>query len=62
MAVANSKPELSACARDRVLFLLQREGCQAAARLAQQLAALNAEGLLEFSAEPRKIGRHGAGG
>jgi predicted ArsR family transcriptional regulator len=54
--------------RDRILFLLKRDGAQSTAALAQQLAVtamavrqhlsiLNAEGLVEFSDEQRKMGR-----
>ncbi|WP_443700265.1 helix-turn-helix transcriptional regulator [Pseudomonas sp.] len=54
--------------RDRILFLLKRDGAQSTAALAQQLAVtamavrqhlsvLNAEGLVEFSDEQRKLGR-----
>lgn len=68
MDVASIKPELPASARDRVLFLLKRDGPQATARVAeqlgvsamavrQQLAVLSAEGLVAFSNEPRRIGR-----
>ena len=68
MDVASIKSELPASARDRVLFLLKRDGPQAAARVAQQLgvstmavrqqlAVLSAEGLVAFSDEQRRIGR-----
>lgn len=68
MDVASSKTELPASARERVLFLLKRDGPQAVARLAlqlgvssmavrQQLALLSGEGLVAFSDEPRRIGR-----
>lgn len=68
MGVASKNAGAPASARDRILFLLKRDGPQATARVAQQLgvtamavrqqlAVLYGEGLVEFSDEPRKIGR-----
>lgn len=68
MRVASKNAEAPGSGRDRVLYLLKRDGPQATARVAEQLgvtamavrqhlAVLAAEGLVEFSDEPRKIGR-----
>lgn len=68
MPVASKNPETPGSGRQRVLFLLKRDGPQATARIAEQLgvtamavrqhlAVLLGEGLVEFSDEPRKIGR-----
>lgn len=68
MRVASKNAGAPASARERILFLLKRDGPQATARVAQQLgvtamavrqqlAVLYGEGLVEFSDEPRKIGR-----
>jgi predicted ArsR family transcriptional regulator len=68
MRVASQNAEAPGSGRDRVLFLLKRDGPQATAQVAQQLgvtamavrqhlAVLHGEGLVEFSDEPRRIGR-----
>ena len=68
MQAANVSASEPGSGRDRILFLLKRDGPQSTAALAQQLAVtamavrqhlsvLNAEGLVEFSDEQRKLGR-----
>lgn len=68
MGATSNKAETPGSGRERVLFLLKRDGPQATARVAQQLgvtamavrqhlAVLQAEGLVEFSDEARKVGR-----
>ena len=68
MRAASQNAEAPGSGRDRVLFLLKRDGPQATAQVAQQLgvtamavrqhlAVLSGEGLVEFSDEQRKIGR-----
>ncbi|UVE15985.1 transcriptional regulator [Pseudomonas sp. LS44] len=68
MRVASKNAEAPGSGRDRVLFLLKRDGPQATAQVAQQLgvtamavrqhlSVLYGEGLVEFSDEQRKIGR-----
>ncbi len=68
MRITSKSSEAPGSGRDRVLFLLKRDGPQATARVAQQLgvtamavrqhlSVLHAEGLVEFSDEQRKIGR-----
>ena len=68
MRAASQNAEAPGSGRDRVLYLLKRDGPQATARVAEQLgvtamavrqhlAVLHGEGLVEFSDEPRKVGR-----
>ena len=68
MQATNLNASEPGSSRDRILFLLKRDGAQSTAALAQQLAVttmavrqhlsvLNAEGLVEFSDEQRKMGR-----
>lgn len=68
MRAASKSSEAPGSGRDRVLFLLKRDGPQATAQVAQQLgvtamavrqhlSVLYGEGLVDFSDEQRKIGR-----
>ena len=68
MRMTSQQSEVPGSGRERVLFLLKRDGPQATAGLAQQLgvsgmavrqqlSVLRGEGLVEFSDEARRIGR-----
>ncbi|RJG11056.1 transcriptional regulator [Pseudomonas cavernicola] len=68
MRIPSKSSEAPGSGRDRVLFLLKRDGPQATARVAEQLSVtamavrqhlsvLYAEGLVDFTDEQRKIGR-----